>query len=150
MVKAIEVIARGVCVSGSRILLCQTRGAANTYLPGGHVEFKETARMALEREIEEELGLPSTVGRFLGAAEHSFRQKGKRHCEWNAVFELGIPGLEADESIDAAEDHIRFLWCELDALKQAKLEPSVLCDLLPQWLGDAFAGERWACGGDFA
>ena len=150
MGKSIEVIARGVCVNGNRILLCQSKGASNTYLPGGHVEFKETARIGLEREIVEELGLPSTAGRFLGAVEHSFRQKGKRHCEWNVVFELDIPGLGAGDSVEAAEDHIRFMWCELAALKEAELEPAVLCDLLPQWLGDnTVVGERWVSGGDF-
>ena len=150
MGKSVEVIARGVCVKGSRILLCQSKKASNTYLPGGHVEFKETARMGLEREIDEELGLPSTAGRFLGAVEHSFRQKGKRHCEWNVVFEMAIPGLNDVEEIEAAEDHIRFFWCELDALKPAELEPAALCDLLPQWLGDALGCDRWVSGGDFA
>jgi len=114
------------------------------------VEFKEAARKGLEREIEEELGLPSTAGRFLGAVEHSFRQKGKRHCEWNVVFELTIPGLVGAEDIEAAEDHIRFFWCELDALTSARMEPAVLCDLLPEWLGNTLGDDRWASGGDFA
>ena len=72
MSKKIEILARGVLVQNGRVLLCHTKGAANTYLPGGHVEFKESARAALCREIKEEMGLDSTAGRFLGAVEHSF------------------------------------------------------------------------------
>ncbi len=146
----VEVIARGVCVQAGQILLCQTRGADISYLPGGHTEFDEAARVSLEREIEEELGLSSTAGRFLGAVEHSFMQKGKPHCEWNALFALEIPDLPLGKEIEPAEDHLTFHWCALEELRAAKLEPEVLCDLLPEWLSDTFAGGRWASGGDFA
>ena len=50
----IEVIARGVCVAGGRVLLCRAKGGSSTYLPGGHVEFGETGREALVREMREE------------------------------------------------------------------------------------------------
>ncbi|MBT3193501.1 MAG: NUDIX domain-containing protein [Verrucomicrobia bacterium] len=150
MGKSVEVIARGVCVKGGKVLLCQSKKAKIAYLPGGHTEFKETARTSLEREIVEELGLPSKAGRFLGAVEHSFKQRGKRHCEWNIVFALEIPTLELEKEVVAAEDHIMFWWCAIEELKQARIEPAVLCDLLPKWLDDAFVGERWGSGGDFA
>lgn len=149
MGKKMEVIARGVCLKAGKILLCQTAGAGNTYLPGGHVEFNETARAGLEREIVEELGADSTAGRFLGMVEHSFIQKSKRHCEWNAVFALTIPELLPDAPVIAAESHISFRWCDLGALQAARLEPAVLCDCLPQWLDAAFVGPRWVTGGDF-
>ncbi|MDD4443198.1 MAG: NUDIX domain-containing protein, partial [Kiritimatiellae bacterium] len=57
----VEVIARGVCVVDGHILLCHGKRSALTYLPGGHIEFRETARQALEREIAEELGRASTA-----------------------------------------------------------------------------------------
>jgi 8-oxo-dGTP pyrophosphatase MutT (NUDIX family) len=129
------------------ILLCRTNGAENRYLPGGHVEFMEKARQSLEREIVEELALESVAGRFLGMVEHSFIQKGRRHCEWNVFFELDIPSLESADDVASAEDHISFEWCDISQLKAVKLEPAVICDLLPQWLSDS--GERWLSGGDF-
>ena len=61
----IETIARGVCVRGGKVLLCRAKGGATTYLPGGHIEFGETGRKALVREIKEELGLAAEAGRFL-------------------------------------------------------------------------------------
>jgi len=96
----IEILARAVCVRGSRVLLCRTSGARNTYLPGGHVEFGEPARAALQREIAEELGLTAQAGRFLGAAEHRFEQKGAWHAELNLLFATEIDGLDPDGVAD--------------------------------------------------
>ncbi len=144
----IELLARGVCVKQGKVLLCRTGGAEITYLPGGHIEFNETAREALDREILEELGKPSTAGRFLGVVEHSFLQNGERHCEWNAVFELDIPDLPSDQPVNPEEAHLSFSWCPLDKLRDARLEPAVLCDLLPQWLWNSSGNDCWSAAGD--
>ena len=140
--KHIEILARGVCVVKGQLLLCQTRGAANTYLPGGHVEFREPARKALEREIAEELGLRAKAGRFLGCAEHVFRQKGRWHAEINLVFELRIPGLTPATPPPAVENWIDFCWAPWTKLRSARLEPAALVGALQGWLKNpaGFAG----------
>ena len=56
----IETIARGVCVVDGRLLLCKAKGGRTTYLPGGHIEFGETGREALVREMREETGVAAT------------------------------------------------------------------------------------------
>ena len=114
----IETIARGVCVVDGKILLCRAKGGTTTYLPGGHIEFGETGRQALVREIKEELGLDSTTGAFLGVVENSFLQHGAPHSEINLVYELSLPKGE----IKAQEDWIEFEWRPL----------SDLGDLLPE------------------
>ena len=114
----IEVIARGVCVVDGKVLLCRAKGGKTTYLPGGHVEFGETGRQALVREIREEMGLESTAGAFLGVVENSFLQHGKPHAEVNLVYELA---LDAPEAL-SLEDWIEFEWRPL----------SDLGDLLPE------------------
>ena len=114
----IETIARGVCVIDGKILLCKAKGGKTTYLPGGHIEFGETGRQALVREIREELGLDSTIGAFLGVVENSFLQHGKPHAEINLVYELSLAAGEAR----AKEDWIEFEWRPL----------SDLGDLLPE------------------
>ena len=108
----IEVIARGVCVIDGKILLCKAKGGKTTYLPGGHIEFGETGRQALVREIKEELGLDSTTGAFLGVVENSFLQHGKPHAEINLVYELSLAARE----VEAREDWIEFEWRQLTDL----------------------------------
>ena len=103
----IETIARGVCLREGRLLLCRAKGGATTYLPGGHIEFGETARQALVREVREELGLDAQTGKFLGVVENAFTQHGKPHAEINLVYELILP---PDAEIAAREDWIAFEW----------------------------------------
>ena len=131
-------------------MLCHSKGAANTYLPGGHVEFREQARAALEREIAEELGRRAKAGRFLGCVEHAFCQKGRWHAEINLVFELRIPGLTPATPLPPQEEWIEFCWAPLAKLRRARLEPSVLIDHLPRWLrksaGFAGTAKGWKNG----
>ena len=109
----IETIARGVCIRNGRLLLCRAKGGATTYLPGGHIEFGETGRQALVREIKEEPGLDAQTGRFLGVVENSFTQHGKPHAEINLVYELALP---PDAVASALEDWIEFEWREVSNL----------------------------------
>jgi ADP-ribose pyrophosphatase YjhB (NUDIX family) len=142
--KHIEIIARGICIKKGRLLLCHTKGRRNTYLPGGHVEFKERADLSLKREILEEMGLKARTDRFLGAVEHTFKQKGKRHCEVNLVFECSIAGLSIQRGPQSREDYIEFLWAPLPQLRTYHLEPSILCDLIPLWIKDKKRTSPWA------
>lgn len=116
----IETIARGVCIVDGKLLLCKAKGGKSTYLPGGHIEFGETGRQALVREMVEETGLASETGRFLGCVENSFLQHGKPHAEINLVYEMTV----ADLKVEATEDWIEFLWCPLSELETANLLPA--------------------------
>ena len=123
----IETIARGVCIADGKILLCRAKGGATTYLPGGHIEFGETGREALAREVLEELGVTASVGRFLGVVENAFTQHGRPHAEINLVYALeagrpaGTPGVE---KVAAKEDWIEFEWRPLADLAAANLLPA--------------------------
>ncbi len=115
----IETIARGVCVRNGKVLLCRAKGGSSTYLPGGHIEFGETGRQALKREILEEIGAEATVGRFIGVVENSFMQHGKPHSEINLVYEFDMDA----ESVCAKEGWIEFEWRDLGGLAEANLLP---------------------------
>jgi len=119
---AIETIARGVCVVDGKVLLCRGKGAQSTYLPGGHIEFGEKGREALEREMMEETGCRSRAGRLLGVVENSFLQKGERHCEINLVYELEL--LADPSEATAKEDWIEFEWRPVDGIGGANLLPA--------------------------
>ena len=115
----IETIARGVCVRDGKILLCRAKGGSSTYLPGGHIEFGETGRQALRREILEEIGAEASVGRFIGVVENAFMQHGKPHAEINLVYEFDMDA----ESVFAKEDWIEFEWRDIGGLADANLLP---------------------------
>ena len=115
----IETIARGVCVKDGKLLVCKAKGASTCYLPGGHIEFGETGREALKREVREELGREAEVGAFLGAVENSFLQHGKPHAEINLVYEMEVGSQE----VASQEDWIGFEWVALDSLGSAGLLP---------------------------
>ena len=119
-ISGIENIVRGVAICDGRLLLCRAKGGKSTYLPGGHIEFGESAREALLREVREELGVEATTGRFLGVVENSFLQHGKPHAEINVVFELKFAAVPAAE---AKEDWIEFEWRKLEDLGEANLLP---------------------------
>ena len=126
----IELLARAVCIQDGKLLVCHTRGADNTYLPGGHVEHGESAPASLAREIREEMGLKARVGAFLGVVEHSFRQKGRCIHEVNLVFAISIPRLKPGVAPVSREGHLDFKWLPLAALRSSDLEPQPLRALL--------------------
>lgn len=140
----IEILARGVCVKDGKLLVCHTIGAKNTYLPGGHVDFHERARDGLSREILEELGVTAEVGRFLGAVEHAFDQKGERHCEINLVFEMKAEELDSSMAPESKEDYMGFLWLPIRHLSASDLEPSPLRELIPMWVSNVPGAVCWA------
>ena len=125
MEKHIETIARGVCVIDGKVLLCYPKDRSYSYLPGGHIEFGETGREALVREMKEETGLDATAGELLGVVESSFMQKGEKHCEINLIYAMKVEVEERGRqwNVPSCEDWICFDWVDCDKLDSANLLP---------------------------
>lgn len=123
----IETIARGLLIRQGRVLLCRNRKHGYAFLPGGHIEFGETARLALERELMEETGLASKAGPLLLASEHRFTASGKTHHEINLVFRvehLGAPPSTAKaEPVPTLEEQIEFVWVDLAEIPETDVRP---------------------------
>ena len=142
--KEIEILARGACVQGGKVLLCRNRKHGNVYLPGGHVDWGEDSQRALAREWREELGVPGKAGRFLGVVEQIYTARSGRTCEISLVFEVLCPKISARKNPASAEDHLAFEWVPLKMLQKSGLLPLALAENLPAWLArPAAAAARW-------
>lgn len=86
----IRVIAVGLLVDGDRVLVeeypANGRHAGFLRLPGGGVQFGETALAAVHREFGEELGVTLDSAHLLGVTENIFDSHGKRGHEIVHVF----------------------------------------------------------------
>lgn len=140
--KAVELLARGVLMVDGHLLACHGKGKPISYLPGGHIEVGESARVALEREMVEEAGLRVRAGRFLGVVEHQFVQKGRDISEINLVFEMTVAGVCPPTPPDSLEDYIEFEWIPMDGLAGSRLEPAVVKATLPGWVMEKTGLER--------
>ena len=123
--KHIETIARGVCVVDGKVLLCLPKDRSYSYLPGGHIEFGETGREALVREMKEETGLDATAGALLGVVESSFVQKGEKHCEINLIYEMRLrdEGRGMRDEVVSQESWICFDWVDCGKIDNTNLLP---------------------------
>ena len=147
---SIEVLVRGVCLMEGQLLICSNRQVGNRYLPGGHIDFGESARDALEREILEELGCRSRAGRFLGLCEHRFRQQGHPHAEINLLFALHIADIAPPHPPPAREPWLAFEWHALEALAYSSLQPAALRERIPEWIRAPQAIERFQSFSEYA
>ena len=133
----IEVIARGLTIREGRVLLCKNLKHSYYYLPGGHVEFGETAAAGLAREYEEEAGLRVTVGELAQVHEHIFRQGRRVRHELNLVFHVELPPGE----VVSQEDKIAFEWADLSNIGDKDLRP----EAMRLWLSRPMDGTlKWA------
>ena len=121
-------IVRGIIRDGEHVLLCKQKIGDYTFLLGGHIDFGEAAKVALAREIKEEINAEVTVGQFRGAIENAWDD----HCEISLVFDVehklskGITPQPASPD----EEHLEFLWAHKNNLTEHNLLPTPLIDWL--------------------
>ncbi|PIQ74885.1 MAG: ADP-ribose pyrophosphatase [Candidatus Portnoybacteria bacterium CG_4_8_14_3_um_filter_40_10] len=128
----IEIITRAVILDKDKILLCKKKSADYYFLPGGHIEFGETAQQALERELKEELNIETDKIDYIGTIENMFSENGNRHHEINLVFAV----KPQNHSSISNEDHIDFFWTGINKLAGESVEPIALKQAILQWLKD--------------
>lgn len=136
-----HILSRGVILGPDRtILLAQAIGHDFTFLPGGHLDPDESLVEAVAREVKEEIGLSCQVGDYLGAVEFQWPPEAPTNYEINHLF---LVEIDTTQPVQSQESHIRFLWCRLDQLDEARLEPAPLRPLIRRFL----SGDRtpwWA------
>lgn len=122
----IAVALKAVLVYNRRILMLQRSfeddvGPGIWEFPGGKLEFGETLRDGLKREIREETGLAARVGQLLYAT--SFQTGPQRQV----VLLTYLCGCESG-AVRLSQEHEAFLWAARPQLAE-RLDPAILADL---------------------
>ncbi len=126
----IEIISRALILKDGKLLLCKSVSHQNYYLPGGHVEFGESAEQALKREMIEESGSEIGELHFVGCFENKWGEL--THHEYNLIYTANI----ADTNVASKEDHIAFEWVETHKLKDLLFYPPEFIAAIANWCED--------------
>lgn len=105
-------------------------------LPGGGIEFGESAREALDREFAEELAATLDDAEPLGVSENIFDRHGRRGHEIVHAFRVRSTQLEAlprDARLPVLDGDTSVGWYPLEALRRGELPlyPPAVIDLAP-------------------
>lgn len=130
MQEKIHLLVRALILKGNQILLTKGVGSKFTFLPGGHIEVGESAKKSLERELKEEMGIEVRVGKYLGALEHSFSLDDGFQHEINHIFLVEL--VNNEQKIKSKEEHLNFLWVNVDEINENNLEPAPLRKIIPK------------------
>jgi 8-oxo-dGTP pyrophosphatase MutT (NUDIX family) len=125
-----HVLARGIIISEENVLVAHCKGMDNTFLPGGHVEFREGMRTTLSREIKEELGEECFVQEYLGCVEADFEHTDTYHQEINHLFAAVLPKINHHLNPESKENHLEFYWIPIDEMEQHNLQPYPVRDII--------------------
>ncbi|WEM45002.1 NUDIX domain-containing protein (plasmid) [Photobacterium sp. DA100] len=128
---AFHYVARGLIRDGGHILLVRAIGDTMTFLPGGHIEFGESAPVALARELREEASIAAKVGAFVGAAENEWFLGGQLQAEINLIFDVETD-LSHHETVVSNEAHLEFFWVPCEEIEYWNLFPESLRQLVKQ------------------
>lgn len=125
-----ELCVRAIIRWSGKILVCENKEKNYYFFPGGHINFGESAKEALERELKEELYISIKNISFIGAIENVFKEGGRKHHELNLVFNVKVERVK-DKS---KEDHIDFLFFSTNRFAKETIFPLALRDNVIKWL----------------
>lgn len=89
---ALRLVAAALMIRDGQVLIGQRRPdqvmALKWEFPGGKIETGETARQALARELQEELGIQAVIGAAVTRVRHNYRHGGAVDLQFFAVREF--------------------------------------------------------------
>lgn len=118
-----EVLARGICIQDSKILLAYFKEKDYFFLPGGHVELGESAQAALQRELHEELDLDVVPGKVISVFEHSWMNKDRLIHEINFLITFSVP---KEVQLISQVGHLDFKWVDVAEFESVNFLPEEL------------------------
>lgn len=118
-----DIVAAGVVIENGKVLLSRRKKgvhlAGRWEFPGGKAEPGEDPRAALRRELEEELGIHTTVGDIAEVTFHRYDEADKAVLLL-FYFATRDPGSPEPQPLDVAE----LRWADATALDPAEFPPA--------------------------
>ncbi|MCK4453882.1 NUDIX domain-containing protein [Candidatus Parcubacteria bacterium] len=130
--KEFEVCVRAIIQYQNKILVCKHKEKDYYFFPGGHINFGESAKETLLREMKEELDLLPDKCKFIGAVENFFVEDNENHHEINLVFGTEVEKINAESK----ENHISFVLMDRNQFSQENILPIALKKAILKWLKD--------------
>jgi 8-oxo-dGTP diphosphatase len=124
---------RGIITTVDRVLLCQNTGNKEVFwcLPGGGLEENETLQECLQRELREEFGIISSIGKLLvlheSLIDRALAIQFFFHVHLNQENN-GVNPEKASHGHEIAE----FDFLPIKKVAQTNLKPAFLRDLIPR------------------
>lgn len=130
-------ITRAIIVYQDHILLTKaSRDNVNYpadvyFLPGGHIEHNETASLALQRELKEEINLEVDSMYPKGILECSWERNGKIYHEFNVVFVVKAYGLNIAKPPCSIDNKGQiFVWKRISEIETLNILPFKLKEII--------------------
>lgn len=117
-----EICVRAIIEQKGKILVCYQKEKRYFFFPGGHLNFGERVEDALERELNEELGIKIKNFSFAGIVDNVYEEEGRKHHEINLVFKVKPKKLTAKSK----ETHIDFIFFDKKTFQKEKVLPIAL------------------------
>lgn len=131
-INKIEILVRALIIQNGKILVCKKIGKDHYFLPGGHLNYGESIKRGLKRELKEELGLTFKKCQFIGFSEHQFVEDGKNYHEINFIFKIQTNKVTSESK----ENHLQFFFFDKNQFSKEKIVPKVLKKAILKWLKD--------------
>ena len=137
---SIAIGVRAIAAVGDRILLCQNRANKEVFwcLPGGGLEEDESLRGGLQRELKEEFGIDTSVGRLL--VVHESLVANIQHIQFFFHIALGeeFKGVNPDTASHAHEIS-NFTFMPVDRIPDSTIRPDFLKQLVSVLYASGYA-----------